>query len=74
MIFTAAQLEHYIEVLRDLDKEDLADTLSAYVGVVRRIAEQGEAGSAELGDRVPQGTVVEARRLTGIGAQASRVG
>ena len=74
MIFTAAQLDHYIDVLRDLEKEDLADTLSAYAGVVRQIAERGEVGPVERGDLVPQGTVMEARRLRGIGAPVGHVG
>jgi hypothetical protein len=74
MIFTTPQLDHYIDVLRDLEKKDLADTLSAYAGVVRRVAERDEVGSAERGDRFPQGTVEGARRLTAVRASVAHVG
>jgi hypothetical protein len=65
MIFTGAQVDRHIKVLRSLEKNDLAETLSAYVNLVRRVAQEGEPRTGGLADRVPAGIVEEARRLRG---------
>ena len=71
MILRAAQIDHHIEILRDLEKNDLAETLAAYAELVQRIADQGETGSGELAGRVPSEVVEEDRRLRGARALVS---
>jgi 23S rRNA A2030 N6-methylase RlmJ len=62
-MYTAAELDHYITCLRDLEKDNLADTLTAYVDVVREIAEEGTLPTGEPEARIPAILLEEARRL-----------
>jgi S-adenosylmethionine synthetase len=69
-MYTAEQLDRHIRTLRDLEQDNYADTLAAYVDIVRRVAEQGDTNSDGRGDRVPPGIVEEARRLRGMQPRA----
>jgi hypothetical protein len=71
MMLTAAQIDRHIEILRDLDRNDLADTLAAYIELAERIAEEGQVAPGESAGLVPFEILENARRLRGVGTSAA---